>query len=54
MGEVSEALALGKVSTHAWHIERCCALDGTGLSDGLDWVISAVTGGLKRKSALLQ
>ncbi len=38
--EVSTALSLTSITDHEWHIQSCCALTGSGLNEGLDWIAS--------------
>ena len=37
--EISETLKLQEVSDRAWTIQACCATNGEGLSDGLQWIV---------------
>jgi ADP-ribosylation factor-like protein 5B len=41
--EVSKALNLHLVKDHDWHIQACCALTGSGLLPGMDWLVSHTT-----------
>jgi len=38
VNEVSEKLGLNEVRNKQWYIQGCCATDGTGLYEGLDWL----------------
>jgi ADP-ribosylation factor-like protein 5B len=40
---LTEALALHDIKTHNWHLQRCCALTGTGLVEGLTWITKTLT-----------
>ena len=40
--EVSETLALENLSDRAWNIQACSALDGTGLPEGMSWLIETI------------
>ena len=42
--EVSEYLALTDLKTRAWTIFKCSAKNGTGLNEGLDWLVNVVSG----------
>merc|ERR1740117_1034621 len=35
--EIGQALGLGR-SRKPWHVHPCCALDGKGIPEGLDWI----------------
>jgi len=36
--EISKRLELNKIRNKEWFIQGCCATDGTGLYEGLDWL----------------
>eukprot|EP01080_Neovahlkampfia_damariscottae_P010653 gene10653-3277_t len=36
--EISDSLNLHKIKSHEWHMQSCCALSGSGLNDGLEWL----------------
>lgn len=38
-GEISEALRLGELRDRNWSIVACSAIDGSGISEGLDWIV---------------
>ena len=38
-GESSEALRLGELRDRNWSIVACSAIDGSGISEGLDWIV---------------
>lgn len=44
-GEISEALRLGELRDRNWSIVACSAVDGKGVSEGMDWLV--VSGFLK-------
>jgi ADP-ribosylation factor-like protein 5B len=41
--ELTQALGLQAVRTHAYHVQASCALTGEGLYDGLSWLTAQVT-----------
>jgi len=43
--EISAELELGKVRDREWYIQGCCATDGTGLYEGLDWLSKTLSDG---------
>ena len=38
-GEISEALRLGELRDRNWSIVACSAVDGSGVNDGMDWLV---------------
>ncbi len=38
-GEISEALNLGELRDRNWSIVACSAVDGRGISEGMDWLV---------------
>lgn len=36
--EITEAFQLHDLKKHDWRLQRCCALTGDGLEEGLDWL----------------
>ena len=38
-GEISEALRLGELRDRNWSIVACSAVDGKGVSEGMDWLV---------------
>ena len=38
-GEISEALKLGELRDRNWSIMACSAVDGSGISEGMDWLV---------------
>lgn len=41
-GEISEALRLGELRDRNWSIVACSAVDGTGINEGMDWLVQTV------------
>ncbi|KAJ4342212.1 Arf GTPase arl1 [Didymella glomerata] len=41
-GEISEALRLGELKDRNWSIVACSAVAGTGVDEGMDWLVSNV------------
>ncbi|WFD38989.1 Arf GTPase arl1 [Malassezia japonica] len=41
-GQVGAAIGLNELRDRQWSIWRCCAKDGSGLSEGLDWLVDAL------------
>ncbi|XP_039262482.1 ADP-ribosylation factor-like protein 5A [Styela clava] len=39
--EISQQLKLTSVKDHTWQIQACCALTGSGLSNGLEWMLES-------------
>ncbi|USP73939.1 ADP-ribosylation factor-like protein-like protein 1 [Curvularia clavata] len=44
-GEISEALRLGELKDRNWSIVACSAVDGRGVQEGMDWLVSNVGDG---------
>lgn len=38
-GEISEALSLAELKDRNWSIVGCSAIDGRGVSEGMDWLV---------------
>ena len=38
-GEISEALQLGELRDRNWSIVACSAVDGSGVDEGMDWLV---------------
>jgi ADP-ribosylation factor-like protein 1 len=38
-GEISEALRVGELRDRNWSIMACSAVDGSGVSEGMDWLV---------------
>ncbi|KAI9823126.1 MAG: Arf GTPase arl1 [Sarea resinae] len=41
-GEISEALRLGELRDRNWSIVACSAVDGRGISEGMDWLVQTI------------
>ncbi|RKF60191.1 ADP-ribosylation factor-like protein 1 [Erysiphe neolycopersici] len=41
-GEISEALKLGELRDRNWSIVACSAVDGSGVDEGMDWLVETV------------
>lgn len=37
--EISEALRLGELRNRRWKTVACSAIDGTGITEGMDWLV---------------
>ncbi|KAF2097083.1 putative ADP-ribosylation factor [Rhizodiscina lignyota] len=42
-GEISEALKLGELKDRNWTIVACSAIDGSGVTEGMDWLVDTVS-----------
>lgn len=42
-GEISEALRLGELRDRNWSIMACSAVDGSGVNEGMDWLVVSST-----------
>jgi signal recognition particle receptor subunit beta len=38
--EIIGKLNLGDLKCHTWHIQKCSAMSGEGIDEGLDWLHS--------------
>ena len=38
-GDISEALRLGELRDRNWSIVACSAIDGSGVEEGMDWLV---------------
>ena len=38
-GDISEALRLGELRDRNWSIMACSAVDGSGVNEGMDWLV---------------
>lgn len=38
-GDISEALRLGELKDRNWSIMACSAIDGRGVTEGMDWLV---------------
>jgi len=43
--EIAEKLCLGSLRSRTWYIQGSSGIDGTGLYEGLDWLLDAVVEG---------
>lgn len=50
-GEISEALKLGELRDRNWSIVACSAVDGSGVDEGMDWLV--VRSGLRIEDAYM-
>lgn len=41
--EIFASLNLSEIKNHTWHIQKCSALKGQGITEGLDWLHSQLT-----------
>ncbi|KAH7038224.1 ADP-ribosylation factor family protein [Microdochium trichocladiopsis] len=41
-GDISEALRLGELRDRNWSIMACSAVDGSGVTEGMDWLVQTV------------
>lgn len=41
--QVATALDLVSIKGRTWHIQACSAVDGSGMSEGLDWMVKTLT-----------
>ena len=41
-GDISEALSLGELRDRNWSIVACSAVDGTGINEGMDWLVVSI------------
>lgn len=41
-GEISEALRLGELKDRNWSIMACSAIDGRGVTEGMDWLVVSI------------
>lgn len=40
--EMSEALNLGELRDRRWKINACSAINGAGVTDGIDWLVVSI------------
>lgn len=38
-GDISQALRLGELRDRNWSIMACSAVDGSGVTEGMDWLV---------------
>ena len=43
--ELADKLNLRNLRTHQWYIQACSATVGTGVYEGLDWLVGAINNG---------
>lgn len=43
VNEISKRLELNRVRNRKWYIQGCCAPDGSGLYEGLDWLATTLS-----------
>ena len=43
-GEISEALRLGELRDRNWSIVACSAIDGSGIAEGMEWLVNTTEG----------
>ena len=41
-GDISEALKLGELRDRNWSIVACSAIDGRGVTEGMDWLVVSI------------
>ena len=41
-GKISEALKLGELRDRNWSIVACSAVDGSGVDEGMDWLVVSI------------
>lgn len=49
-GEISEALKLGELRDRNWSIVACSAVDGSGVDEGMDWLVVSISNHLQTVS----
>jgi ADP-ribosylation factor-like protein 1 len=52
-GEISEALRLGELRDRNWSIMACSAVDGSGVNEGMDWLVVSSAGFVSWSSACI-
>tara|TARA_R110002060_G_scaffold34212_10_gene45068 strand:- start:1548 stop:1901 length:354 start_codon:yes stop_codon:yes gene_type:complete len=53
-GEISEALKLGELRDRNWSIVACSAVDGSGVDEGMDWLVVSTPYNLQTGSQTLE
>lgn len=43
-GDISEALRLGELRDRNWTIMACSAIDGSGITEGMNWLVDTIEG----------
>jgi len=41
--EITEKLGLSSMRNRGWYIQSCCATNGDGLYEGLDWLCNSIS-----------
>lgn len=49
-GDISQALRLGELRDRNWSIMACSAVDGSGVTEGMDWLVVSWTSSPKLSS----
>ena len=47
--ELTEALSLSEINDRDWYVQPACATNGTGMSDGLDWLAQTLSKKKKKR-----
>ena len=47
--QVAQALDLPRLRDRKWQIQACSALKGTGINEGMEWLLRNVSSGKKEK-----
>jgi signal recognition particle receptor subunit beta len=40
--QIADGLGVEQIHTHPYHVQPCCATDGTGLDEGFDWLAERI------------
>lgn len=51
-GDISQALRLGELRDRNWSIMACSAVDGSGVHEGMDWLVVSMLPCLPRRAAV--
>ncbi|KAK1780984.1 ADP-ribosylation factor family-domain-containing protein [Copromyces sp. CBS 386.78] len=51
--DISQALRLGELRDRNWSIMACSAVDGTGINEGMDWLVVCLTSSFAAPGPLL-
>ncbi|XP_049849495.1 uncharacterized protein LOC126319853 [Schistocerca gregaria] len=43
VAEITEIMQIYSIPQRKWHVQACCAVDASGLYEGLDWLSSAIS-----------
>lgn len=49
-GDISQALRLGELRDRNWSIMACSAVDGSGVTEGMDWLVVSLASSPKIQS----